>query len=208
MVTSDTVVISSTEGAAKIVGGALGQYEYHEDKGYYVQKSTEQSNENFEATYLYPDEQDFWWVSLTPGQRGGLLRNPLPSKALPSRGWQHVNGESWQDDLTLTVNPGPLPSLPRQFTVTATGAVAEVHPAILGVFTKTQRWWYGRPVYVNTIGQYLYHGPRDLGWKIGPLGYAALIGSRARNSPAKEDSWKYWSGSEWKPASVKVTGSD
>ena len=206
MVTSDTVAISCTGGATQYVGHALGQYEYLKDKGYYVQKSTEKSNENFVAIYLYPYEE-FWCIGHTPGLDNCWMRNLLPSKALPTRGWQYADGESWKDDQTLTVTPGPLPPLPRQFTVTATGAAAELR-AILGVFTKTQRWWYGRPVYVNTIGQYLYHGPRDLGWTIGPLGYEALIGSRARHSPAKEDSWKYWSESKWKPASVKVTGSD
>ena len=43
---SATVVISSSGWAAKHLGGALGQYEYLEDKGYYVQTSTEQNEDD------------------------------------------------------------------------------------------------------------------------------------------------------------------
>ena len=204
------MVISSTGRTAHYNGGVLGLYEYHEDKGYYVQKSTEQSNEKFVALYLYADEDDFWWVGGTPGQKLGGLHNPRPSKTPPSNGWQYADPtkEPWQGDLTLTVTSGPLPPLPRHFTVTATGAAAEEWPNYLGVFTRTQRWWKGRPVYAR-LEALLYHGGGDDGWVIAPiLGYAALKGSQARHSPVEEDSWRYFTGSEWKPASVTVTGSD
>ena len=106
------------------------------------------------------------------------------------------------------MTPGPL-TLPGQFTVTARGAAARVCPECLGVFTKTQRWWDGRPVYVNAEGRLLYHGTADNGWVIEEeLGYAALRGSRARHSPVDENRWRYWTGLEYKPASVTVTGSD
>ena len=55
---SEKVVISSTGGAAQHQGGLLGQFEYLEDKDYYLQSNTEQSNEQFIAVYLYPDEDD------------------------------------------------------------------------------------------------------------------------------------------------------
>ena len=198
------MVISSK--AAKGVGHALGQFEYHEDKGYYVQTSTEYSNEGNEGIYLYPDKDDWWWVSPIPGAEKGWLRYPSPSKILPNRGWQYFDGESWQDDLTLTVTRGPLPPLPRQFKVTAKGGTAEDCPICLGVFTRTERWWLGRPVYVNTEEVFLYHGSGDDGWVIGgPFNRGVLKGSRARHSPATEDSWRNSAG---KPASVTVTGSD
>ena len=66
-----TVVISSTGGANQRHGGDLGQYEYLEDKGYYVQSSTEQSNAMFEAVYLFRDEDENWYVSTTPGKKVG-----------------------------------------------------------------------------------------------------------------------------------------
>ena len=99
--------------------------------------------------------------------------------------------------------------MPRKFTVTATGATAEACPPCLGVFTRTQKWWNGRPVYINTEGRVLHLGNNDSGWQIGrKLGYYNLRGSQARLSPTEEDSWRYYTKSGDKPASVTVTGSD
>ena len=202
-------MISSTGGAAQHQGHALGQFEYLEDKGYYVQTSTEQSEERFQATYLYRDEDDKWWVSNTLGEKRGWLTNTKPSQTPPYSGWQYAADGSFHADQTLTVAPGPLPPLPKQFMVTAMGAAAEKWPEYLGVFTKTQRWWNGRPVYVNTEGELLHHDANEAGWQIGDkLGYSVLKGSRARHSPVDENGWRYWTGSENKPASVTVTGSD
>ena len=204
------VVISSTGGAAQHQGGALGQYEYVEDRGYFVQTSTDMENELYQPKYLYPDENDEWWVGSTPGESRGCLYNPYPtpSKTLPASGWQYAHSKAWHDDPFLTVSPGPLPPLPSQNTVTATGAAAEKWPEWLGVFTRTERWWNGRPVFVNTQGRLLHHGADDYGWVIGCKlgGYKALSGSRAHHSPASERSWTYWTGSEWRPASITVTG--
>ena len=216
-------MISSTGKAAQTVGGALGQFEYVEDKGYYVQTSTDKSNEKFEAAYLYRVGEglwtlDGWYVGPRPGVRGeDWLYNELASKTPPTRDWEADQWwpenppflrDQYHFDTTLTVSPGPLPPLPEQFRVTASGDAAERWPSItLGVFTRTERWWLGRPVYANNVGQLLYHGPRDLGWVIGPSlgGRHYLRGSRARHSPASEVTWRYWSGSEDKLASVTVT---
>ena len=211
IVVSATVMITSTGGASRHMGGVLGQFEYLEDKGYYVQTSTEQSDEKFTATYLYPDEDDEWWVSSTPGVRAGVLWNPSHNKtpAPPSSGWRYVDGLSWISDDTLSVTPGTLPPLPRHFLVTVSGAAAEKLPSYRGLFSRTERWWMGRPVYENTVGMFLYHTARNWGWVIGnTLHGSALRGSRARISPSYEDSWTFWAGSEWKPASVIVTSSD
>ena len=113
--------------------------------------------------------------------------------------------------MTTSPSPGPLPPLPRQFTVTATGVAAErtSYLGYLGVFTRSKMWWRGRPVYTNNQGMLLHHGAGDLGWGIGPyLGKRALRGSQAHHSPESEKNWRYWTESEWKPASVMVTASD
>ena len=208
------LVITSKGGASKLHGEVLGQFKYEADSEYYVQTSTEQSHENFQAVYMYQDSDNCWWVWTTPGEKKGALRNPRTnSEGLPENGhWQYADGTgTWPDDETLTVSPGPLPPLPRLFTVRATGSAAYKWPSYLGVFTRTQRWWLGRPVYTNTQGRLLHHGAGDDGWVIGPaLGRYVLRGSRARDSPVTEDSWRYWTGTgvEYKPASVTVTGSD
>ena len=80
------MVISSSGGAAQYDGHALGQYEYLEDKGYYVQTNTEQSDEEFRALYLYLVD-DIWFVSGTTTFRGGWLRNFQSSQSPPSSGF-------------------------------------------------------------------------------------------------------------------------
>jgi len=202
---SAMVVISSMGGAAQRHGGALGQYEYDEMKGYYQQTSTEQGDER----YLYHDEDDKWWVSSTPGEMRGVLLNPSPSKTVPTSGWQYADNGTFHDDPTLTISPGPLSPLARQFTVTATGAAAKRYPDFLGVFTRSERWCNGRPVYINNQGRLLRHGAGDWGWMIGrALCKGALSGSRAHHSPDSERNWRYLTWSGWKPASVTVTASD
>ena len=216
----ELVVISSSGETAQRFGGVLGQFEYHEDNGtgYYVQSSTEQSNEQFLAVYLYRDKDDKWTVGPTHDQNKGWLFNPRPSntRVPPISGWQWGDGDDptrgllgrWHDDPSITVTPGPLPPLPRQFTVTASEAAAKKYPSCFGVFTRTERWWRGRPVYVNTEGRLLHQGS-DYGWSIGnKLGWTNMRGSRARDSPSDENSWRYWNGSEFIPASVNVTASD
>ena len=139
------MVISSEGRTPQHQGGLLGQYEYDEDKAYYVQKSTEQNDEKFHPYYLYrrPSDEE-WVVGSTPfATTGGWLLNPHGSKTLPTNtsGWQYLDHSLWHEDPSLTVTPGTLPSLPRQFTVTATGVAAEKYPSYLGVYTKTKRWW-------------------------------------------------------------------
>ena len=115
-----TVVISSKGGAAQSYGEFLGQYEYHEDKDSYVQKSTEQSNEFFEAHYLF-DRADKWIVMKDTSRMGWLLTSSSGKTPPTSTSrWQFYcrNHKQLHDDPTLKVTSGPLPPLPRQFTVT------------------------------------------------------------------------------------------
>ena len=203
------LVLISTGGAAQGEGTKLGEFQYLADSNYYVQTSTEQSHKNFKPRYMYPDSDNYWWVNHTPGEAAGFLLNKVTNdEGLPENGhWQYwdYSKDSWQVDETLTVSRGPL-SLPRRFTVTVTGAAADKWPDCQGIFTRTQKWWYGRPVYINTQGRLLYHSAH---WQIGnALGSIKMEGSQPRDSPVTEDSWKYWTGTEDKPASVTVTGSD
>lgn len=193
-----------------IGGDVLGQYEYDEEKRYYVQASTEQIKEEYIARFLYKDEADQWMVGPTPGEKTSWLSSSIPSKELPTKGWKYfdVKSQTWQDDLSLTATPGPLPPLPAQVTVTASGAAAETWPTYLGVFNMTERWWSGRPVYVNTHGRFLFH---TFHWMIGnQIGYYVLTGSSmSHQSPVCERSWKYFTGimeqgPDEKPASVKI----
>ena len=196
-------MISSTGGAAQHRGGLLGQYEYLVDKGYYVQSSTEQSNEKYVAVYLYPDKDDLWHVGPSPTKERGWLYYPSSSKTPPTGGywWCYPDTGASLKTNGLSITHGPLPPLPGQCTLTASGAAAKKYSSFLGVFTRTERWWRGRPVYVNTEGRLLYHGADDDGWGFSFfLDDSKLKGSRGYLSPDDEDNWRYWTGSEWIPA--------
>ena len=203
------VVISSTGGAAQHQGEVLGQFEYDLGKGYYEQSCTDKESEKYEPLYLYPDNNNEWFVNNIHGESSGYLYNPTSSKTLPTSGWRYFDGKTFHDDPNLTITSGPLPSLCRKYTVNATGAAAEKCSPSLGVFTRTEGWWQGRPVYTNTEGWLLHHGPSDDGWVIcWVLGYRPLLrGSRSHPSPDSEENWTFWTGSEYKPASVTVRGS-
>ena len=122
------------------------------------------------------------------------------------------------DDPTLTSSLGPLPPLPRQFIVTATGAAAEEWPwpEYLGMFTSSERFLAGKPVYINSWGMVLYRGHDHRSWMIGKTvsEMPVLRGSRMVSNnqnphrPESEDTWIYWTGSQWKPASVTVTATE
>lgn len=204
------VVISSNGKVAQQRGDALGQFERDKNKGYYVQSNSDKEDE--ETRYLYPDKNDEWWVNKTPGESTCYLKNPTLSKTLPVSGWQYrsvnMRAGHYRDDPGLTITSGPL-SLCSQYTVTDTGDAAEKMSSNLGVFTRTERWWRGMPVYANTQARLLYHSSYGKGWVIRPkLDKYGLEGSRSHNSPATETSWRYWTGNKWSPASVTVTGSD
>ena len=55
------IVISSNGKAAQQRGDVFGQFEYEQDKGYYVQSNSDK--EDAEPRYLYPDKNDEWWVT-------------------------------------------------------------------------------------------------------------------------------------------------
>ena len=213
MKTHLSVVISSTGKAALRQRGMLGQYEYDGDNGYYVQTSTEGDSEHYTPVYLYPDEDDKWWVGPSPDRKAGWLHNPTKSKTLPK--FQSDNdwlcwddtAKTWLLDPSLNIIPGPLSFLSMKYIVTGLGDVARRWPSALGVFTRTQRWWNGRPVFENSKGWFLHHGA-GVGWMIGSrIGKHELMGSTwSHHSPAGENNWKYFDfdASNFKPASISI----
>ena len=210
---SATLVISSPGGAAIFRGEVLGQYEYDEDNGCYVQKSTEQSNGLYIKRYLcskYFKNIKWWFISPEVIESEASLVW-MRSKKLRT-GWEYYDGDTLQPDPSMTVIPGSLPPLPSQFTVKASGDLGEEFESsefqYLSVFNKTERWWSGRPIYVNDQGDFLYHESR---WTIGTeLGYYSLQGTKSYQSPVCEKSWSFLpsNGSDDKPASVKIVPGD
>ena len=194
-----TVVISSIGEAAKHHGDVFGLYKYDEN-GYYIQKDTKTENRQF----LYQTKDDMWMVGRIPFALKGVLCNRNPSKTVPRSGWEYT-GEGWHDDPALSVTPGPLPPLARQFTVTAYGHVSEKCSNCLGVYTDTEKWRNGRPVFENAHGWELSHSGHDVGWEMGNGRCYPLKGSQSHHSPASERRWMYRTLSGDRPASIIVT---
>ena len=64
----------------------------------------------------------------------------------PERGWQYSDGKWREDDPSLLLSPGPLPSCTR-VTVSSSGRAAREVPGSLGVFTVVEgEWAEGRQV--------------------------------------------------------------
>ena len=156
---------------------------------------------------IYHDEEQRWWINHTPGKKGGCA---TPAKTAICRRMVTGNMRLGMGSHGVMIGQSPsagVPCLPRPFTVTASGAASKEWPDYLGQFTRTQRWWRGRPVYTNTQGRLLYHSAGYEGWVIGPaLGFSVLRGSQSHMNPSLETTWTYWTGTERKPASVTVTG--
>ena len=211
------VVLSSSGRTAQHQRGMLGQYDYDVERGHYVQTSTEGESELYSPVYMYPDTDHKWWVGPCPGAKAGWLHNPAPSKKLPEflteSDWQCwvAPDKMWTGDPYLTIFPGPLSDLSPAYTVTASGDAARRLPAALGMFTMTQRWWNGRPVFENNKGWFLHHG-QSVGWMIGSkIGRHELMGSTwSHYSPASEKDWRYFDSdaSKFKPATLCISVSN
>ena len=195
------LVLTSTEGAAQLQGGSLGQYCYDPVTGTYIQTNTEGGHEKYQPVYIYPVD-DEWRVGPTPGKKSGWMYNPTKSKSLPVVGWMYAD-ETWHADTSLVISPGPL-TLCDSLTVFASGPTAEKQPASLGEFSRTEMWWNGKPVFRNSHGQ-LLHQSNNQGWIVGvKLGKVLLAGSMAHHCPGSEKKWTFWDGTNDIPASVKI----
>ena len=94
---ADTIVLSSTRGAAEYQGEKLGEYleaaEGYKGHPYYVQQDTEGNNK----TFLYSEEGS-WFVSGTLGHHYGELRSDQDTAKAPTAGWVYYDGEKDRDD--------------------------------------------------------------------------------------------------------------
>ena len=201
---------SATSYLARSIISVMGPGPVEDTKLISCPPSPELTSSTTLRIYLYPDEDDIWWVGLTPGKKDGWMRNPTPSKSFPRKGWHWTDGKIWYADNTLVISPGQLPPLPTKFMVRLTDAKAKAKKFQdgLGVYTKTERWWLGRPVYKNMRDWRLCHGPGGHGWMIGPAsGEPVLSGFGSCDSPV-DQRWRYWEcgfGTGWTLTELMVT---
>ena len=204
---STKLVITSTGSTAWTYGGILGQYEYDNTLGYYVQSNTEKENGNFYPAFLYSVE-DIWQVG--PKENKYWLKNSDPSTRIPTSGWQYYRPETNVDieDPLLMITFGPFINECEAYVVAASEHAADLFPSYLGVFSFTDRWWNGRPLLTNSNGRLMYHGNQDYGWLLSSdLDNNVIRGTMSHLSPEREKNWLYWdsSSSSYKQASLNVT---
>ena len=132
----------------------LGQFQFEEQENCYKQSETECCV----PVYLFRVDSQGWFITYgSRDMRDTRLKCTIDSEDIPTEGWKNFNlGDGkWNDVRTLTITPGPLTPC-RKITITGSGEIATKHDNKLGTFTPTNRWYYGRPVYINTSGKFLY----------------------------------------------------
>ena len=197
------IVLSSSGGTSKHGGGRLGQYCYDSKNDWYVQKNTQESEEMYVRRYLFSLD-GVWGAGNKPRDKAGWLYNPSKSKTLPLTGWWFHDGRSWCQDPSLVITKSPMTPLCDNVKVRIFGEAAKKWPLCQGVFTRTEMWWHGRPVFRNSDGQLLHQSPEQ-GWSVGAkLGFACITGSISHHCPTNERKWKYWDRSQYLPAKVDI----
>ena len=83
-------------------------------------------------------------------------------------------------------------------------AAADKFPEKIGVFTRTNKYYIGKSVFVNNSGWYL-HSSGDGAWSVGPkIGEAGICSTLTGLWPAQIKTWTYWNGADDKPAQVTI----
>ena len=130
---AETIVFSSTAGAAEWWGHLLGEYVEageHGGRPYYRQRDTEGNTE----TFLY-SEEDGWFVSHTIGHNYDYgLRNYQKTAKPPSNQWLYSIGEGKDvDDDTFTLEFGRL-FPPKSHTIKGEGPMVNKVGSALGKY--------------------------------------------------------------------------
>ena len=143
----------------------------------------------------------YGWVSDTSDNKG--IGGWLQKK---NNNWFFSLGNDvWNKDATLTVVPGGLQVTCRTYQVAATGPAAEKYRDSMGLFTVTNQWRNGRPLYRTSNGHLLYvcdGGQWCLGDQVGHYGI------RSRDKPVFPEGvryWVFWDGSSAQQAQVSVS---
>jgi len=156
------VVFSSTGGAAERVY-ALGEFglqpSLHNGRPLYKQRDDIGSPEIF----LFWDAAS-WWVGSPPkgfpialalAVAKGHLKASSTALTPPAEGWKYYNSQSdsWQEDSSLSLSSSPLKPCPRLEVSAIKGSTPWLiaSPA-LGVYTRTNQWSSGRPIYLQEGG--------------------------------------------------------
>jgi len=210
-VPNDLIVLAGDGTMEK--GECLGLYHFDTDHGCYKQVATEEhcNPAKRRSRYIYRASNEVWNISRTPGETTGLMKNTSKSVTLPLTGWMFVdNKDNWCSDPSVKIQFGSL--LPNQqcgdVRIQLRGAAADKWPECGGLFTKTDKYFYGKPVFVNTQSEYLHCSGVGT-WSVGSkIGEAGIRSTSAGLCPAQIKTWTYFTGSEDKPADVTISCSN
>lgn len=203
-----SVVVVTGDGTMK-QGQCLGLYYFDPDHGCYKQVATEEHwdpSGRF-SIYIYRASDEVWYISGTPGKIAGWMKNTSKSETLPLTGWMYWNGKQWCSDPSVKIQFGSL-SPDQQcgdVRIQMRGAAADKWPKCGGLFTKTDKYFNGKPVFVNNQSLYL-HSSGVGTWSVGlKIGRFYIRSTSAGLCPAQIKTWTYWTGSEDKPADVIIS---
>ena len=183
------IVITSNGIGVEKQGASLGVYIFNSTLDYYIQTNTEQTRT---SRYLYKNINGAWTVGRNPGTT--WFWNKQTSETVPTSGWEVAdnNNAGWQADPNLTITAGPLTDICKNVTISASGS-AKLQPSKsrLGVFTRTEKWYNSRPVYINNFGNHLYVTD-DGFWSIGQvIGVYVLRSTGAPLHVVDATNWVY-----------------
>jgi len=222
---ADTIVFSSTAGAAEHQGSRLGEFvragEYN-GRPFYKQRDTE----GRENTFLF-SEGGIWVVGQSLGGPTAMLANVQDTDLPPRANWLYVHGtdgnRSWRNnDQTLKLEYTTLSSPCRLVRVAGSGSVLSAQWNTMGIYRLQEgRWSSGRPVYKkgsgsNTMFLLVKEGKCLWSIKDSTTSEMAYIQSgRATNSPTSSRAggsvrygranWTYVNWGRWNEGEISVT---
>jgi len=218
---ADTIVFSSTAGAAERQGGSLGEFirmgDYYNNHPYYKQRDTEGQRD----LYLFYISGG-WMVGPTLGKSNGGLWSRQDTVLPPRANWLYSNGKKWSDDdQTLKLDYTTL-SPCELVRVAGSGRVLDHEPGSMGYYRLQEgRWSSGRPVYKKGSGStalFLFMQEGKAAWSIRSSTTSAsawIVSGRGTNSPTSSRAggsgregvtrWRYHDGDGWKEGNISVT---
>ena len=187
----------------KSYANKLGVYDYNSKTGVYQQRSIHFSKK---PRYLSQSKKsNKWFVGSIPRSGRGWLYNPATSSSVPTKGWQYnKEGEGFVSAASINAVEGVMEPC-RELSITLSGAAANKHSACCrSLFTLSDSWLNGRPIYTNRDGFKLHFG-NEGGWLVGSKYYVYKIKSiDGPIYPNNAEYWQYWDGEVDQPATVEI----
>ena len=220
--TNTTLLVTSAGPSAEHQGPRLGVYKKagtHNNCPYYKQVDTVRTDGK--EVVIYRNKKGGW--AMGTGLDGTTsLENASNIESVPLTGWTCWDGDNKKDrdDPHLRISPDQPPAC-GEITITASGDAAVKQPECVGVYTPTQMFSAGRPVFKHQTQQgYLLVTPGTPCWSVqdsveskgarkrmrsGCAPSMCPADPRARTSEWRgHTSWKYYGYRDWRHGDITV----